>query len=102
MLDAGQAALAVEEVIVAADYALDVGLLFQELSLVGVLVRLGSVAGRTGNLRLMILVVEGLVVLDHRVGRGGHPGLQLVDSRFRSPVLVEISGIIASLLLCLV
>ena len=28
LLDAGQAALAVEEVIVAADYALDVGLLF--------------------------------------------------------------------------
>ena len=102
MLDAGQAALAVEEVVVAANYALDVGLLFQELTLVGVLVRLRSVAGRAGNVRLMILVIEGLVVLDHRVGRGGHPGLNLVDSGFRSPVLVEIAGIVASLLLCLI
>ena len=102
MLDAGQAALAVEEVVVAANYALDVGLLFQELTLVGVLVRLRSVAGRAGNVRLMILVIEGLVVLDHRVGRGGHPGLQLADSGFRGPVLVGIAGIVASLLLCLI
>ena len=53
-------------------------------------------------MRLMILVIEGLVMLDHRVGRGGHPGLQLVDSGFRGPVLVEIAGIVAGLLLCLV
>ena len=53
--------------VVATYHALDVGLLVLKLSLVNIIVTLGSVACSARNLGLMVLMIEGLVMFDHCV-----------------------------------